>query len=249
MTAYSYDRRFMEYAAQSSARSAQVITSLLNDILIPRSVLDIGCALGTWLRCWSERGVADVHGIDGAYVDHSRLKIPLSSFTSVDLNKSFDLGRKFDLVQSLEVGEHIKNSDSDRFVQDIARHAERFALFSAAPPGQCGENHINEQTYEFWRERFAQHEFAVVDCVRPLLQNVRGISYWYRYNTFLYVRRGILDCLDSSLRAWEVPNEIRLSDISPAIFRFRKAILRQLPQSIQNEIARLKTRIAPTGFF
>jgi hypothetical protein len=249
MNAYSYDRRFMDYAAHSSPRSAQAITSMVYAMLMPKSVLDIGCALGTWLRCWSELGVADVHGIDGPYVDQSCLEIPQSSFTSVDLNESFDLGRQFDLVQSLEVGEHIRSSESDKFVQSIVRHAGRFALFSAAPPGQCGEHHINEQKYEFWRERFAQHEFAVLDCVRPLIHHEKRISYWYRYNTFLYVRRHVLDNLDQSFRAWEVPNEIRLRDVSPALFRFRKFILRRLPQSIQNEIARLKARIAPTGYF
>ena len=169
MNTYPYDRRFMEYAAHSSPRSAQAITSLLYAMIIPKSVLDMGCALGTWLRCWSELGVVDIHGIDGSYVHQSCLEIPQSSFTSVDLNESFDLGRQFDLVQSLEVGEHIRNLGSDKFVQNITRHAERFILFSAAPPGQGGENHINEQEYEFWRERFAQHEFAVLDCVRPLI--------------------------------------------------------------------------------
>jgi hypothetical protein len=247
MNAYYYNQRFMGYAARSSLRSAQAITSLLYAMLIPKSVLDIGCALGTWLRCWSKLGVADFHGVDGSYVDQSSLEIPVSSFTSVDLDESFNLGRQFDLVQSLEVGEHIKNSESDKFVQSITRHAKRFALFSAAPPGQCGENHINEQKYEFWRERFAQHEFAVLDCVRPLIKHEKAISYWYRYNTFLYVRRDILDSLDQSLRDWEVPNEIRLRDVSPVLFRFRKSILRQLPKSIQNESARLKARVAPTG--
>src|SRR6266480_4285442 len=102
-----YDRRFLEYTAQSSAASAQLITTLLYPMLIPSSVLDVGCAVGTWLRCWSKLGVADIHGIDGPYVDQSSLEIPPSSFTSVDLNEHFDLGRRFDLVQSLEVGEHI----------------------------------------------------------------------------------------------------------------------------------------------
>jgi hypothetical protein len=32
-------------------------------------------------------------------------------------------------------------------------------LFSAAPPGQGGEHHVNERTYEFWRGLFARHGY------------------------------------------------------------------------------------------
>jgi hypothetical protein len=46
------------------------------------------------------------------------------------------LDRRFDLVQSLEVAEHITPAASEAFVEDLARHAERFVLFSAAPPGK-----------------------------------------------------------------------------------------------------------------
>jgi hypothetical protein len=35
------------------------------------------------------------------------------------------------------------------FVYCLARHARRFVLFSAAPPGQGGEFHVNERPFEY----------------------------------------------------------------------------------------------------
>jgi hypothetical protein len=159
----------MQYTAQSSAYSAAAVTSILHRRLKVDSVLDVGCACGTWLRAWSKNGVADLHGVDGDYVDRQMLEVPVGMFTAVDLIDLFDLGRQFDLVQSLEVGEHIKESASEAFVESIVLHARRYVLFSAAPPGQGGEHHINEQPYEFWRKKFERRGFVTVDAVRPAI--------------------------------------------------------------------------------
>src|SRR6516165_4661125 len=108
MTTHAYNEDFMEYAAQSSRYSAVAIVSILRRKINVESVLDVGCARGTWLWAWSEAGIRDLHGIDGHYVERRRLELPKLMFTAVDLNVAFDLKREFDLVQSLEVGEHIK---------------------------------------------------------------------------------------------------------------------------------------------
>lgn len=237
----------MQYAAKSSAYAAGVVTSHLAPMLDVASVLDVGCASGTWLRAWSERGITHGHGIDGDYVDRSMLEIPQDKFTAVDLNSGFDLGRQFDLVQSLEVGEHIAPQASDAFADCIARHARRFVLFSAAPPGQGGEFHVNERPYEYWRSGLGRHGFVAIDAVRPAIAGDAAISYWYRYNLFLYVRRGELDNLDRRLSSLLVPDGTPLSDVAPLAFRVRKAIVRQLPSKVQNGVARLKAKFMPTG--
>ena len=244
---HSYDRAFLRYAAQSSAYSARSITARLGAQLRPESVLDVGCAAGTWLDAWTRAGVTDVHGIDGDYVDRALLEIPEASFTPVDLDVPFDLGRRFDLVQSLEVAEHLEAASSAAFAQSLARHARRYLLFSAAPPGQGGERHINERPYEFWRERFESLGFATVDAVRPAIQADRGISYWYRYNTLLFVRAEIVSELGAELGERLVPPGRPIEDVSPLGFRLRKALVRQLPNAVQHEIARLKARLLPTG--
>ena len=61
-----------------------------------------------------------------------------------NLANPVDLGRKFDLVQSLEVGEHLPKSAADTFVETLVKHGD-VVLFSAASVGQGGHDHINEQ--------------------------------------------------------------------------------------------------------
>jgi SAM-dependent methyltransferase len=247
MKTYAYNDNFMQYAAQSSAYSAAAISSILCRWLKVDSVLDVGCARGTWLRAWADRGVDDLHGVDGNYVDRRMLEVPAWLFTAVDLNDSFNLGRQFDLVQSLEVGEHIKESASEAFAESIVRHTRRYVLFSAAPPGQGGEYHINEQPYEFWQNKFERRGFATLDAVRPAIAGDTRISYWYRYNSMLFIRRELLPDIQDDMRATLLRPGDRIKDLSPLPFRLRKAVVRCLPNRVQHKIARLKCKFLPTG--
>jgi hypothetical protein len=188
-----------------------------------------------------------VYGVDGDYVDRRMLEIPMSNFCPMNLNVAFDLKRQFDLVQSLEVGEHIEESASEIFVDSIARHARCYILFSAAPPGQGGEYHINEQPYEFWRQKFEERGFATLDAVRPIIIEDTRISYWYRYNTLLFIRRELLPGMGKSLHDKALPATEQIKDLSSLPFRLRKAIVRNLPKIMQHEIARLKAKLLPTG--
>jgi hypothetical protein len=246
---HQYDNRFMDYADRSSEYSARVITSRILSKLPILSVLDVGCAAGTWLRIWSSIGVNDCHGVDGSYVNRASLRVPQDWFTPVDLSQPLHLGRTFDLVQSLEVGEHIPASAAEVFVESIVRHAGRYLLFSAAPPGQGGEFHINEQPFEFWRAYFERCGFVPFDWIRPIIASDAQISFWYRYNVFLYVRRDFVDSLPDDVRATEVRSGSALKDISPPSFKLRKAVIRRLPQPFQDQLARLKARLLPTGRF
>ena len=239
----------MQYAADSSAHSAATIARLLSDRLPIRSVLDVGCAYGTWVKAWIQAGVVDAAGMDGDYVDRARIEIANELFVSHDLNQSFDLGRRFDLVQSLEVGEHIKPSSSEDFVASIAAHASTFVLFSAAPPGQGGEFHINEQPYDYWRELFGKHGFVPVDWLRKSISSDVRISYWYRYNTVLYVRNESQGDLPAEMAACILEADVPIPDVSPLLFRLRKMIVGLLPSRLQHEVARLKSWIFPTSRF
>ena len=248
MAGHEYSKAFMLYAGRSSRYSASVITSLLSDLISPRSVLDVGCARGTWLKAWSGHlSSGDYHGADGGYASPALLEIPAEKFTAADLNTGFDLGRTFDLVQCLEVAEHLNPSCSERFVSCLARHSSRFLLFSAAPPGQGGEYHINEQPYEYWRNLLANEGFDAFDVLRKRIISDKGISYWYRYNTFLYVRRDRISGLSQDVRLTAVPKDTALSDIAPVRFRLRKALVRLLPYEVRNGIARLKARFHGSG--
>ena len=161
---------------------------LLMKLYHPKSVLDVGCGTGTWLKAFEEAGVADYLGIDGAYVKAGQLEIPKEKFNAVDLRNSWDLKRKFDLVISLEVAEHLPDSSATVFVESLTRHSDTI-IFSAAIPGQGGQHHINEQWPAYWEKKFAVHGFYFHDVLRPLVWDNAKIDWWYRQNIFLVNRQ------------------------------------------------------------
>ncbi|MBT3396568.1 MAG: hypothetical protein HN423_05250 [Alphaproteobacteria bacterium] len=136
-----YSEQFYAYTSHGSETSAQIIASslLAADSVGPiASVCDFGCAQGVWLAAWKAAGVAEIQGVDGPWVDIADLQISAKAFLSFNLTDPIDLGgRTFDLVQSLEVAEHLPASGAAAFIDNLVRHGT-MALFSAAPPGQGG---------------------------------------------------------------------------------------------------------------
>lgn len=139
-----YDKAFFDSQSDGAQASAAAVVPLVKRLLSPNSVLDVGCGPGTWVARWITEGVTDAIGVDGDYVDRSSLRIPAGQFVAADLEDPLHLGRTFDLVQSLEVAEHLDEVHADAFVASLARHGDT-VLFSAALPGQGGAHHVNEQ--------------------------------------------------------------------------------------------------------
>jgi SAM-dependent methyltransferase len=237
----TYDGTFFEYVNAGAARSARHLLPPLAQNIPIRSVLDVGCGQGVWLSEWLRQGAADIQGIDGDYVDRSNLWIQADRFRGHDLAKSFDLGRRFDLVQSLEVAEHLPPECAPRFIESLVRHGD-LILFSAAAKGQGGDHHINEQSYDYWRALFAHHGYIPLDFLRPLVLADARIEPWYRYNTLLYAAPQRFALLPESIQRSRVPDGQKIRDLSPLLYKARKAVVTLLPVSLATRIAKFKER-------
>ncbi len=236
---HEYQSDFFEYINSGSTASARLICPLIVDWLRPRSLLDVGCGAGAWCRVWKEQGLTEVIGVDGAYVDRTRLLLPEADFHARDLAQGFDLGRRFDVVTSLEVAEHVPGTSSRVFVENLVRHGDT-VLFSAAVPGQGGEFHVNEQPLSYWRDIFREHGFRCFDPLRRLIGRQRQVEPWYRYNTLMYVRDAATSALPEAVRQWEIASDAAIPDLSPASWRARNAVLRNLPKPAVEVLVRLK---------
>jgi hypothetical protein len=243
---YIYDSAFQNMAASGSAYAARRIISAIRTITPISSVADIGCARGTWLREWQAQAVDDVIGVDGDYVERSKLEIDLRRFVIRDLATPFDLGRQFDLVQSLEVAEHLPPERAASFVADLVTLSP-VVLFSAAAPGQGGENHLNEQSAAYWQDLFRRHDYLAIDCLRPFLAKEMRIPAWYRYNLILYVKRDHIQHIDPFARQFQLGDDEAVRDLSPLPYRMRKRIVSLLPQSVCNRLAQWNARRFPEG--
>ena len=239
---YEYDSEFMNYTRSLATTSARAIVPILQSAFQPKSVLDFGCGSGAWLQVWKEHGAPEVLGVDGEYVGLQDLVIDPSEFRAHDLRSSIDLGRRFDLVESVEVAEHLPEERARGFVADLCRHGDAI-FFSAAPPGQGGENHINERPYSYWRSFFQEFGYDVLDYVRPQLIGLREVAPWYRFNTFLYVKGERIDSLPDAVRQTRLPNDEPIRDISPLPYKVRKRIVRRLPVWAAQALANVAKRL------
>lgn len=129
----SYHRGLQEGSRQSAAE----IVPLLQELIRPQRVIDVGCGLGTWLVVFRENGVEEVWGVDGPWIDRSMLSIPEDRFITWDLNAPLQLDREFDLALCLEVAEHLPSSSAQVLLDSLTCLAP-VILFSAAIPFQGG---------------------------------------------------------------------------------------------------------------
>jgi SAM-dependent methyltransferase len=208
----SYSEKFFVGQKDLSYKSAQQVIPIVQQFVPIRSVCDVGCGVGTWLRAFREAGVQDIVGLDGYYVDKKLLEIPGSAFREADLRRPLHLDRSFDIAMSIEVAEHLPGNRSISFVKDLTRLAP-VVLFSAAIPRQGGTAHINEQWQSHWAAIFAQHDFVTCDVLRPLIWNNADIARWYRQNIFLFCRRDFLPAVPRLTASQD--NALPLSVVHP----------------------------------
>ena len=243
MTGGPYTAAFYSDELSQSAPSARRIVPILQKLVSAQSVLDVGCGRGDFLRAFLDAGVTDILGLDGVYVPPDQLVIDPSAFRPTDLAKGFDLGRRYDLVLSLEVAEHLPASAADVFLASLVRHGS-VIVFSAAIPGQGGTAHLNEQWQIQWANAFIAQGFKPYDVIRPLIWNDQQIAYWYRQNTLIYAT-------DAAASASTMLSEIQ--PLPPTMVNLVHPLLylqqAQRAQSLENQIASLQSCLQQTESF
>ena len=211
----SYQKDYFQWLQVGSLRSAKIVIPYVLDFIKPNSVVDIGCGVGTWLSVFQEKGVKDIVGIDGDYVDQNMLHIPQNAFIALDLTKPIKLNREFDLVVSLEVAEHLPIECAATFVETLTSLGS-VILFSAAIPFQGGYNHFNEQWPEYWAALFKKYRYEAIDCIRSKIWNNNDVEWWYSQNILMYVNEDYLEKDQRLKKEFENTNHSQLSIVHPA---------------------------------
>ncbi len=183
-----YDRRFFRNTIQLEGASARAAVEILNKYFQSKSVIDIGCGAGIYLKEFQKKGV-EILGYDGspAALEESLVgdKIKLH-----DLEKPLFLKRKFDLCLCFEVAEHLEFRYSEVLVDTLVRLAP-VIVFTAATPGQGPESigHINEQPHEFWIELFRKKGFyldkELTEKIRKEMKE-KKVVWWITKNLMIF---------------------------------------------------------------
>lgn len=167
--------------------SPLIIIPEIIKLINPQNVVDIGCGIGNFLKVCEQCGVKDILGVDGSWVKKEQLQtnISLKNFKVADLEKPLVLDKKYDLAISLEVGEHLSEAAAPVFVESLVK-AGHVILFSAAIPGQGGQDHINEQYLDYWIDLFSKHDYVIHDILRPLFWDSK-VQAHYKQNIVFFL--------------------------------------------------------------
>lgn len=152
-----YDRAYYLNYVDFVARSGVGIAGSLKDRFNPGSVIDVGCGSGEILNAISQTGV-ETFGYDNSSAALDLCREKGLEVARLDLESDTISARQADIVISTEVAEHIPECFADSYVSFLASTAP-LVIMTAAPPGQGGTDHVNEQSNAYWIDKFKASGF------------------------------------------------------------------------------------------
>jgi len=240
---------YLRHRALTSSSSKRII-ELFPDFFHPKSILDIGCGTGEWLRSFQEKYLScKIFGIDGDWVKPHDLVCKNINFINMDLKhelSSVVLDKKYDLVCCLETITDLSENRGKILIKEITK-ITKLCLFSSGTPVQNHGPHVNIQWQSYWHSLFEQNGFVALDFIRSKTWNDPSVGPWYSQNCFLFVEKSWLkenlkwqnhvsnikiptDIIHPKLLPTPIKNIglIRLIKSMPVIFlnTFRRLILR-----------------------
>jgi len=253
MSDRSYPRHFYAAMHEDDGDAPTRIVDCILSIVRPASVVDVGCGNADFLASFLRRGIEDIQGVD-LPIDPKLLRIPADRFTPHDLTKPFKAPRQYDLVVSLEVGEHLPESAADVLVDTCVGLGD-IVVFSAAVPEQAGFRHINLQWQDYWAEKFRARGFVAVDCLRDRMWKDDGIPFFYRQNVLMYVREASLPKYTVLQTEHARTAQNSLSRVHPLFFMSKadpqrvtlRFLMRALAHAPQSAAAAVKRRLRRRG--
>jgi cyclopropane fatty-acyl-phospholipid synthase-like methyltransferase len=143
------------------------------------SIIDLGCGPGLYSKAFVAENF-DCQCYDGnPYTPEESDNLCFV----LDLSESFDLGKKYDCVLSLEVGEHIPKQYESIFINNLLNHSNKMIILSWATIGQGGHGHVNEQPNNYIENLFIPHGYTRnLDYEKRLRDSAQ---WWWFKNTIM----------------------------------------------------------------
>jgi len=157
----------------------------------PKYVLDVGCGTGQWLDEYRKYNVI-TKGIEGSsnawHIMSDKTKEVVLKRDLRDKIEEEDYN--IDFVQSFEVAEHIEEEYADVFIHNLIKDDPDIVLFTAAPPGQHGFQHVNCQEREYWMTKMKNMGYLFN---QDLLNEIKGwdkpedCPFWWPQNLMAFI--------------------------------------------------------------
>jgi SAM-dependent methyltransferase len=158
-----YDAYYFAHGCGEPYQRSEVWLALFNSFserivrdINPSSVLDAGCAMGFLVETLRQRGI-EAWGVDISEYAISQVTPEMRDFCwRGSVTEPFP--RRYDLIVSIEVLEHLTPQQAEQAVENFCRHSDDI-LFSSTPYDYKEASHFNVQPPEYWAELFARHQF------------------------------------------------------------------------------------------
>ena len=124
--------------------------------LNPKTVLDVGCAIGYLVESFRDRGVS-AEGIDISDYALSMVRDDIKPYC-MKQSVTDNITKKYDLITCIEVLEHLPAGDIAFAIENIC-NSTNMVIFSSTPFDYNEETHISVHNPEFWAEQFAYNGF------------------------------------------------------------------------------------------
>lgn len=181
-----------------SEKSALEIVPILYEIFCPKSVVDVGGGVGTWLEPFQKYENVRVCCVEGGYV-RKNYRLNEDTLIEKDLEQRICLDQQFEMAISLEVAEHLSEKRADSFIDDLVE-LSGIIVFSAAVVFQPGDHHVNCKKSSYCKKLFEERHYKRIDCIRPLIASNVNIAWWYKNNIFIYVKEEMYEQICAKIK-------------------------------------------------
>ena len=148
------------------------------------SIIDLGCGAGQYVSTLNNAGII-CDGLDG---NPRTPEITNGECGIADLSEPLTLGKKYDWVLSLEVGEHIPNKYESIFLENINNAAHLGIVLSWAIKGQGGYGHVNERDNKYIQAKIKKFNYFYKKDASLLLRS-RASLPWFKNTLMVFQSR------------------------------------------------------------
>lgn len=148
-----------------------------------QTVVDFGCGTGDYVKFLRSQNL-NCEGYDG---NPNTYELTGGVGDIIDFSQPFDLGKCFDWVLCLEVGEHIPQCYESILIKNLDKHAAKGIILSWAIKGQCGFGHVNEQDNHYIKNIMLNLGYSNDETSEKALRENCSLS-WFK-NTLMVFRK------------------------------------------------------------
>lgn len=152
-----------------------------------KTIADLGCGPGWYVALFRKYGY-EADGYDGN-PNVEKMSAPLFAngfyCQCANLTDELEADEPFDMVFSLEVGEHIPNKWEDTYLDNLARNSAKYIIMSWAIDGQKGDGHVSCHPNHYIIGKMFERGFFFSTPVSRYLRSCASL-FWLKHTIMVF---------------------------------------------------------------